>query len=180
MTSIILAALIAAGSPQRYEGRVQRFDAKSGKIFLLLNDKSTGNWTLAPQAKVFGPDHKPRARGAIRPGEQVQALVSEDGTVQTVQIEESDWGKQYQGGKVRRWDGRVIAIKKRDPPTFELQKESGGARMMFTANPGTRYMRVGVAHPAQPGSADDIRNGATVRVLMNTQQHKVYEIEIRE
>ena len=28
--------------------------------------------------------------------------------------------------------------------------------------------------------AGDIRDGTTVRVLMNTQQRKVYEVEIRE
>src|SRR5207249_4028708 len=99
MTSTILAMLIAAGSAQRYEGRVQRFDAKTGKIFLLMNDHSTGNWTLAPQAKVFGPNHKPSGRGAIRPGEQVQAAVSQDGSVQTVWIQESDWASSTRAAR---------------------------------------------------------------------------------
>ncbi|MGZ6142773.1 MAG: hypothetical protein ACXWLM_05520 [Myxococcales bacterium] len=175
MASTLLAILIAAGSAQRYEGRVQRFDAKSGKIFLLLNDHSTGNWTLSPQAKVFGPDHKPLARTALRPGEQVLAAVSADGSVQTIWIQESDWGKPYQGGKVRRWDGRVVAVKKRDPPSFEVQKESGNARMTFAANPATKYLRAAATGAPQPGSPDDIKDGATVRVLMNA-QHKVVEV----
>ena len=180
MTSTILAMLIAAGSAQRYEGRVQRFDAKTGKIFLLMNDHSTGNWTLAPQAKVFGPNHKPSGRGAIRPGEQVQAAVSQDGSVQTVWIQESDWGKQYEGGKVRRWDGRVVAIKKGDPLKFEVERESGNGKMMFTTTPATRFMRAGATGAPQAASPGDIRDGTTVRVLMNTQQRKVYEVEIRE
>jgi len=51
---------------------------------------------------------------------------------------------------------------------------------MFAANPATRYLRVHPLGKPEPGSADDIKDGATVRVLMNTQQHKVYEVEIRE
>jgi len=174
MTSIILAVLIAAGA-QKYEGRVQRYDAGSGKIFLLLEDHSTGNWTLAPNARVFGANHKPANKGAIHPGEQVQALVNQDGSVQTVWIQEADWGKQYEGGKVRRWDGRVVAIKKRDPLTFEVMRQSGGGKMIFVGNPGTRYVRVNGA-----GSADDVKDGATVRVLMNMQQRKVYEVMVLE
>ncbi|MCA1829032.1 MAG: hypothetical protein ABR567_06445 [Myxococcales bacterium] len=174
MTSIVLAVLIAAGA-QKYEGRVQRYDAKSGKIFLLLSDRSTGNWTLSPQAKVFGANHKPSTRAAIHPGEQVEAMVNQDGTVVTVWIEEADWGKQYEGGKVRRWDGRVVAIKKRDPLTFEVMRGSGGAKMMFAVNPNTKYVRLNGT-----GSADDVKDGAAVRVLMNTQQRKVYEVMILE
>src|SRR3954462_1753361 len=114
MTSIVVAVLLAAGG-QKYEGRVQRIDPASGRIFLLMNDHSTGNWTLSPHVKVFGANHQPASKAAIHPGEQVQALVAQDGTVDTVWIQESDWGKPYEGGKVRRWDGRVVAVKKRDP-----------------------------------------------------------------
>jgi hypothetical protein len=170
MISAILAVLLAA-SAQRYEGRVQRFDPGSGKIFMLLTDHSTGNWTLSPKAKVFGANHKEAGRSAIRPGEQVQAIVSQDGTVQTVFLVEADWGKPYEGGKVRRWDGRVVAIRKREPLTFELMRSAGGAKAMFAVNPNTRYVN---------GSADAIKDGASVRVMMNAQNHKVYEVVILE
>src|SRR5436305_8357118 len=134
MTSTVVVAVLLAVSGQKYEGRVQRIDQASGKIFLLSNHHSTGNWTLSPHVKVFGANHKPANKAALRPGDQVQALVAQDGTVETVWIQESDWGKQYEGGKVRRWDGRVVAVKKRSPLQFEVQRESGNGKTMFTAN----------------------------------------------
>ena len=52
--------------------------------------------------------------------------------------------------------------------------------MMFTTTPATRFVRAGATGAPQAASAGDIRDGTTVRVLMNTQQRKVYEVEIRE
>jgi hypothetical protein len=176
MANLILAVLLAAGA-QKYEGRVQRFDERSGKIFLLMYDHSTGNWTLSPQAKVFAPNGTPAPHNAIRPGEQVIADVSQDGTVQTIRIQESDWGKAY--GQIHRYDGRVIQIRKREQLEFEVQREVGTNKMMFTANKATRYLRVAASGPAQAGSIDDLKAGATVRCLLDA-RHQLTEVLMLE
>jgi hypothetical protein len=176
MANFILAVLLAA-SAQKYEGRVQRFDEKSGKIFLLMYDHSTGNWTLSPQAKVFTVNGQPVPHSAIRPGEQVIADVSVDGTVQIVRIQESDWGKAY--GQIHRYDGHVIQIRKSEPFEFEVQQETGASKMMFTANKGTRYLRAAASGPAQTGSIEDIKGGATVRCLVNA-KHQLTEVLVLE
>jgi hypothetical protein len=176
MANLILAVLLAAAA-QKYEGRVQRFDEKSGKIFLLMYDHSTGNWTLSPRAKVFAANGKPVPHGAIRPGEQVIADVSQDGTVQTVRIQESDWGKAY--GQIHRYDGRVIETRKRQTLEFEVQQEAGTSKMMFVANKATRYLRAAATGPAQAGSIDDIKAGATVRCLVDA-RHQLTEVLMLE
>ena len=175
---IAAAIALLAAAAQNYEGKIEKFDAKSGKITMLLSDKSTGNWTLSPKAKVFAPNHKPTGKAALHAGEHARVSVAEDGTVQDVWIEQAEWGTAHEND-VRRWDGHVVAIKKRDPLTFEVMRDGGGAKMMFTANPATKFMR-GSGGPSQAGSIDDVKDGANVRVLMNTKQHKVFEVLVLE
>lgn len=178
---VLLGALEAsAAGPQKYQGRVTRFDARSGKISLSLVDHSTGSWTLLPDARVISTDHRPLSRMALHPGSEVEVSVSEDGKVRQVWLVETDWGKAFEGGKIKRWDGKVIAIQKRDPLTFEVSRRDGKAKMSFKLGPATRVVFGHEQQAPTPATPQDIRDGATVLVLFSMVTHQVTEVLIRQ
>lgn len=182
IAAMVLFTALGAGAAgmKKYQGRVNRFDPKTGKIHLTLVDHSSGDWTVLPQAKVFR-DSKPAGRGAIRPGEEIEVDVSEDGNVHTVWLVPDIWGKPFEGGKLRRWDGRVVGLQKRPPGiTFEVQQMSGKSRMKFTANAKTRVVFSPLQAQQTPGTLQDVKNGQTVLVLLSTADKQVTEVMIRE
>ena len=177
--SLLIALLLAAGG-QKYEGHVDRFDAKTGKIHLTLTDHSTGDWTVLPNAKVFH-EGKPMGRGSIHAGEEVQVFVSEDGNVHTVWLMPEMWGKPFQGGKIKRWDGRIVGFERHDPNfNFQIQQLNGKGTIHFIANAKTHWK---IAHPGSApsnGSVDDAKQGQTVTVLMAPANRQVTEVLIKE
>jgi hypothetical protein len=165
-----------ADAPRRYEGTVKQFDSKSGKIFLSLTDRSTGNWTLAPHARVMGATHQPAGRAAVRPGAQVQVQVATDGTVQELWVMEANWGRPFEGGRLRRWDGRVVARHNAAPIGFEVERFDGHGKAQFKTDEHTRFLHAPVNSKAEQGSADLVRDGATVHVLVTPANKKVTEV----
>jgi hypothetical protein len=171
---LIFALLLAAGV-QKYEGKVTSWDAKSGKIHLTLTDQSTGDWTVLPNAKVFR-DGKPTALAAIHAGEEVEVAVTPEGKVQTVWVIPPMWGKPFEGGKLKRWDGRITGFERHDPNfQFQIQQLNGTGTIHFIANAKTRWKR---GHA--DASVDDAKQGQTVTVLLSPSDRQVTEVMIRE
>ena len=89
----LLLATLASAQPippagrnaKQYDGTVQSFDAGSGRLVMVMRDGSTGNWTLAPEAKVLIVSTVvPRAR--IEATDRLRVWVTPDGVVQEVKI----------------------------------------------------------------------------------------------
>lgn len=174
MQIAVAIALLAAA--QNYEGTITKFDAKSNKIHMVLSDRSTGNWTLSPKARVLDSQRKPMPKTALRAGEHAMVVVEDSGAVDTVLMVPSDWGKTTVNA--RMFSGRVVAIHKKQPFTFEVESYKGGHKQMFEAPPNTRFLHPIPTGPAEPGSMDDVRDGATVTVLVDNRTHKVYAVDV--
>jgi hypothetical protein len=171
----VLFAVLLAAVAQKYEGQIKSWDAKSGKIHLVLTDQSTGDWTVLPDAKVFH-DGKPSAQSNIHAGEQVEVAVTPEGNVQTVWVIPPMWGKPFEGGKLKRWDGRITGFERHDPNfQFQIQQLSGTGTIHFVANAKTRWKR-----GRADASVDDAKQGQTVTVLLSPADRQVTEVMIRE
>jgi hypothetical protein len=62
------------------------FDSvEGGKVHMTLNDKSTGEWTVAPDAQVVFAK-QPKTMADVTPGERGYVWVSEDGVIHKIQL----------------------------------------------------------------------------------------------
>ena len=176
---MLLALMLIAAGTQRYEAKVDTFDARSGKIHVTMKDQSTGDWTLAPKANVFDAERKRAGRGVIHAGEEISLAVNEQGIVEAVWLQPAFWGRPVDGGKVKRWDGKIVSFERRDPAfIFQIQQLAGPGTVHFTANAQTHWFKMSGGR-RQPASVDDARKDQEVTVLVSQPAHQVTEVLVR-